>query len=155
MPAFLAKTGYRNPTDPSHTVFQDAWKTTSTQFPWFSSHLDKLKYFNDYMALRRGPEKSWLSVYPVEKEAKVRSRDLKAPLYVDIGGSIGHQCRQFKEFYPNLKGRVVLQDLGHSIENALVTEGVENMEHNFFDAQPIKGSFPSRLNSLNAFANFG
>jgi hypothetical protein len=139
LPAFLKKTNYRNPTDPQHTVFQDAWKTDTTQFPWFSSHPDKLKYFNDYMALRRGPETSWLSVYPVEEEAKIRSDVPDAPLYVNIGGSIGHQCAQFKEKYPDLPGRVVLQDLDHSVQNALQTPGVENMVHNFFDPQPLEG----------------
>lgn len=140
MPAFLAKTNYRNPTDPEHTVFQDAWKTSGTQFPWFSSHPDKLEYFNQYMALRRGPEKSWISVYPVEREARIRSSNPKAPLYVNIGGSIGHQCKQFKERYPNLQGRVVLQDMQHSVDNALPTPEVENMVHDFFEVQPLKGS---------------
>jgi hypothetical protein len=115
----------------------------STQFPWFSDHPDKLKYFNDYMALRRGPEKSWISVYPVEEEVKRWSSDrtTDAPLYVNIGGSIGHQCKQFKEKYPNLEGRVVLQDLEHSVNNAMQTPGVENIIHNFFDPQPLKGQF--------------
>jgi hypothetical protein len=98
------------------------------------------------MALRRGPEKSWLSVYPVEEEAKQRSDLPDAPLYVNIGGSIGHQCAQFKEKYPDLPGRVVLQDLPHSVDNALQTPGVENMAHNFFDPQPLKGQ--SILQSL-------
>lgn len=113
----MKKTSYRNPTDPHHTVFQDAWKVETTQFPWFSQHPDKLKYFNDYMALRRGPEKSWLSVYPVEEEVKRWSGKWSATnlLYVNIGGSIGHQCKQFKQKYPDIPGRVVLQDLNHSV----------------------------------------
>ena len=60
-------------------------------------------------------------------------------LYVNIGGGIGHQCAQFKARYPDLPGRIILQDLEHSIEQALKTPGVENMVHDFFEAQPVKG----------------
>jgi hypothetical protein len=67
-------------------------------------------------------------------------------VYVDIGGNIGHQCAEFKEAYPDVPGRVVLQDMAHSIAAALPTPGVEKMVHNFFEPQPIKGaSFRSKL----------
>jgi hypothetical protein len=106
-----------------------------------------LAYFNDYMALRRQPELSWLSVYPVVQETKDwDAADNSKAIYINIGGGIGHQCKQFKEKYPDLPGRVILQDLSHSIANALPTPGVENMEHDFFQPQPIKGKF--RFGSL-------
>lgn len=93
------------------------------------------------MALRRTPEVSWLSVYPVAREVEGwDSKDNTRAIYVNIGGGIGHQCKQFKDKYPDLPGRVILQDLPHSIAKALPTPGVENMEHDFFQPQPVKGS---------------
>lgn len=133
-------TGYVNPTNELKTVFQQAWGTSLHHFSWFAEHPEALQYFNDFMALRRQPDISWLSVYPVEKEAA--GCDSARPVYVNIGGGIGHQCAQFKDKYPALAGRVILQDLPHSISNALHTPGVENMAHNFFDPQPIKGTLP-------------
>lgn len=124
-----------------HTVFQTAWKSNLHHFAWFKDHPDKLRFFNDYMALRRRPEPSWLSVYPVKEETK--DWDPEAPVYVNMGGGIGHQCAQFKERFPDLPGRVILQDLRHSIDEALPTPGVENMVHNFFDPQPVKGLYLS------------
>ncbi|KAH7325878.1 S-adenosyl-L-methionine-dependent methyltransferase [Stachybotrys elegans] len=138
LPKFMKKTGYQNPTNEVETVFQDAWNTTDHAFAWFRDRPENLRYFNDYMAFRREPTLSWLTVYPVEEEAKDWPAD--RPLYVNIGGGIGHQSAQFKEKYPDLAGRVVLQDLPHSIEKALPTPGVENMVHNFFEPQPIKGA---------------
>lgn len=91
------------------------------------------------MAFRREPKLSWLTVYPVEQETHGWD-DASRPIYVNIGGGIGHQCAQFKEQYPNLPGRVILQDLPHSIAKAMPTPGVENMAHNFFEPQPIKGA---------------
>ncbi|KAM4056182.1 o-methyltransferase [Hirsutella rhossiliensis] len=138
LPSFLHKTSYRNPDDEMHTVFQDAWNTTRHGFAWFEDHPDNLRYFNDYMALRRGPDLSWLSVYPVGQEA--RDWDPQRPVYVNIGGGIGHQCAEFRGRYPDLPGRVVLQDLAHSIAKALPTPGVENTVHDFFEPQPVKGA---------------
>ncbi|KAL2756635.1 hypothetical protein ACRALDRAFT_1075525 [Sodiomyces alcalophilus JCM 7366] len=138
IPAFLKKTSYKSPSDEIHTVFQDAWKTDKHAFAWFADHPEKLDYFNDYMAFRREPELSWLTVYPVEEET--RGWDASRPVYVNIGGGIGHQCAQFKERYPNIPGQVILQDMPHSIAKALPTPGVDNVAHNFFEPQPVRGA---------------
>ncbi|RYP14776.1 hypothetical protein DL765_006132 [Monosporascus sp. GIB2] len=138
IPAFLKASGYKNPNDEVRTVFQEAWKTTDHAYAWLGAHPENLSYFNDYMALRREPQFSWLGVYPVPEEAKGSMPE--RALYVNIGGGIGHQCAQFKDRYPDIPGRVILQDLPHSIEKALQTPGVENLAHNFFDPQPIKGA---------------
>ncbi|KAI1370088.1 S-adenosyl-L-methionine-dependent methyltransferase [Hypoxylon crocopeplum] len=135
LPSYLEKTGHKSPTDEMHTAFQDAWSTPLHAFSWFAGQPRHLAYFNDYMALRRQPELSWLAVYPIEEEAK--ELHTQRPVYVNIGGGIGHQCAQFKEKYPNLPGRVILQDLPHSITKALPTPGVENMAHDIFEAQPV------------------
>jgi hypothetical protein len=122
-----------------HTVFQDAHNTTLHAFSWFSEHPENLTYFNNFMAFRREPELSWLTVYPITEEAK-DCNDANRPVYVNIGGGIGHQCAQFKKAYPDIPGRVILQDMPHSIANALQTPGVENMAHDFFEPQPIRGN---------------
>lgn len=121
------------------TVFQYTHNTTERQFDWFDHHPDKLAYFNDFMATRRKPAVSWLSVYPVEEETKSLSDPSRA-LYVNMGGGVGHQCAEFKASFPHVPGRVILQDLPHTIETALQTQGVENMAHDFFTPQPVKGA---------------
>lgn len=142
LPNFLKRTKYQNPVDEQNTAFQEAWKTQLHAFQWFGENPEHLAHFNEYMALRRQPKLTWLSVYPVREQINGRdARDGTRALYVNIGGGIGHQCRQFKEQYPDLQGKVILQDLPHSIEKALPTLGVENMEHDFFQPQPIKGKF--------------
>ena len=55
------------------------------------------------MALRRGPNVSWLSVYLIEEETK--DWDPAGLAYVNIGGGIGHQCAQFKERFAHVPGR--------------------------------------------------
>lgn len=89
------------------------------------------------MALRRKPDVSWLAVYPVAEETAGFKGDRAA--FVNVGGGIGHQCAEFKRAYPEIPGRVVLQDLQHSIDAALPTPGVDNMVHDFFEPQPVEG----------------
>jgi hypothetical protein len=98
------------------------------------------------MALRRKPDLSWLSVYPVVEET--RSWDPERPVFVNVGGGVGHQCAQFKEKFPDVPGRVILQDMPHSIAQALPTPGVENMVHDFFQPQPVKGKLMNLRHKL-------
>ncbi|KAK4158684.1 O-methyl transferase [Cladorrhinum sp. PSN259] len=121
LPDHLKSTGYKNPQDDTHTAWHDAFKTDKGPFAWFADHPDNAAYFNELMAKRRTPDLSWLSVYPVQDEAKDWPAD--KPLYVNVGGSIGHQCAQFRQKYPaaSLPGRVILQDLPYAIAAALPT----------------------------------
>lgn len=137
LPEHLKSTGYKNPEDETNTAFNKAFGTDKHVFFWFGGQAERLKYFNDYMALRRTPDVSWLSVYPVVEEAKGVTAD--RAVFVNVGGGIGHQCAEFKKAHPDIPGRVVLEDLQHSINAALPTPGVENIVHNFFEKQPVKG----------------
>ncbi|RYP50584.1 hypothetical protein DL768_003929 [Monosporascus sp. mg162] len=138
LPAFLEQTGYKNPADNTHTAFQMAFHTDLDSFAWFAHNPTHLAHFNAYMALRRKPDATWLSVYPVAAEAAGWTAE--EFLYVNIGGGVGHQCAQFREKYPTLPGRIVLQDLPHSVAQALPTPGVENMTHDMFEPQPVVGA---------------
>ena len=139
MPKFLEKTKYQDITDNMHTVFQDALKTDDPVFLWYPKNPEMFAYFNIHMASRREAMTTWLDVYPVEQETKGWNPD--APVFVDVAGGIGHQCAELKAKYPNLPGRVVLQELPHCIDQAVPTPGVENVVHDIFTPQPLKGTF--------------
>ncbi|GAP82371.2 putative O-methyl transferase B [Rosellinia necatrix] len=138
LPELLKQTGYKTPVDATKTAFHLAFHTTLDPFAWFAQNPSYLAEFNTYHALRRQPDATWLSVYPVEAEAAGWQAD--QPLYVNMGGGIGQQCAQFKDKYPGINGRIILQDLPHSVAKALPTPGVENMAHNMFEPQPVAGA---------------
>ena len=91
------------------------------------------------MTAARSGEKNWLDGFPFEAEVahNVKPDEI---LFVDVGGGIGAQCRNIKARFPDLPGRVILQDLPPPIKQALLVEGMEPTVHNFFTEQPIKGS---------------
>ncbi|ORY02353.1 S-adenosyl-L-methionine-dependent methyltransferase [Clohesyomyces aquaticus] len=138
LPGFLRRHNYSNIEDGENTVFQDAFKIKLPAYQWFAINPERLRWFNDYMSSRRHSTETWLSVYDIEPDQlKCHSGD---EIYVNIGGGIGQQCQEFINKFPNTAGRVVLQDLSHTIEQALQTPGVRNMAHDFFKPQPVLGA---------------
>ncbi|KAF4620123.1 hypothetical protein G7Y89_g14699 [Cudoniella acicularis] len=140
LPSFLKRTRYQTPTNPTPTVLQSAYNFPGTAFEWFGTQPENLKYYQEYMAGRRQlTQEMWFSVYPVSAETEGLT-DPENPLLVNIGGNIGHSCTFFKENFPDIPGRIILQDLAENIAVALKTKGVENMVYNFFEPQPIRGA---------------
>lgn len=124
-----------------HTVVQDAFNLAKGEnaFDWLRRNPKKLEIFQKFMSIRRqGVQETWLSIYPVEEETKGWSPDM--PVFVNIGGNVGKQNAEFKDKYPRVPGRVILQDLAENIEKAIQTPGVENMVYNFFTPQPVHGT---------------
>jgi len=61
------------------------------------------------------------------------------PFFVDVGGGHGHQCVQLIQKYPNLHGRITLQDLPQAVNNLPPIDGVAAMAYDFFEKQLIEG----------------
>ena len=92
---------------------------------------------------------SWFHHFPVQEKLAVEERT--APLIVDVGGSKGHDLVKFKQCYPSLQGRLILQDLPEVIEEAKALgnlDGIEAMAYDFFQPQPIKGAKAYYLHAI-------
>ncbi|KAJ5279452.1 hypothetical protein N7478_004824 [Penicillium angulare] len=140
MPRYLAETGYKNPTSFTDGIFQRAHKTDLHTFAWVHGDPVRSAHFNHFMKAQRGSQVKCFELYPFDKESE--GWPSEKPLFVDVGGGAGYQTASFKEKFPNLPGRVVLQDLPEPVEDAklVVPSDVERMVHNFFEPQPIKGA---------------
>jgi hypothetical protein len=97
------------------------------------------------MAMQAGGKTMWADegAYPVRERLGNASDD--EALIVDIGGGAGHDLKGFRARYPDLKGRLVLQEMPYMVEK-IKREGacegiVELMDHDFYEEQPVKGLF--------------
>lgn len=65
-----------------------------------------------------------------------------APLIVDVGGGYGQEMVAFHKAHPDRSGRLILQDLGPTIQRVDVAaiSPVEATVHDFFAPQPVKGA---------------
>ena len=114
LPAVLKKQGYRDPTDPLNTAFHAGHNTTLSPSEWITQNPTTAKIFFDYMQVQRADQWSWLDQPQAPlKYFKLSESDAAKgrPMFVDVGGGAGHQCIALREKHPQLKGRVILQEV--------------------------------------------
>ena len=147
LPSFLARTGYRSPTESARCPFQDGVKTEEGLFDWLPKHPKYFQNFTLFMTGMREGRSTWLDFFPfdeqVSKGFETRG-NLDSVILVDVGGGIGHEVEQIKKKYPQIAGTFVLQDKPDTLEQALKIPGMQVMPHDFFTPQPIEGqlNFP-------------
>ncbi|KAL9119115.1 MAG: hypothetical protein Q9187_004328 [Circinaria calcarea] len=142
VPARLAERGYRNPSNSMETALQKDYGAGKTFWQILNERPKELRDFMTFMASQREGRPSWLDFYPVQSQLiEGFSGSTDAVFFVDIGGAGGHECRALKAKYPDLPGRVILQELSGAIEQVKAQEakGMEAMVHDFFQPQPLKG----------------
>ncbi|KAF7595501.1 hypothetical protein BBP40_005837 [Aspergillus hancockii] len=136
LPKFLKKTGYADPATSSRLAFHDAKNWDGGVFERINAFPEEGALFDKYMQFQQNNVTNWANIFSLV-DGKASPDEV---LFVDVGGGIGHQCARLRAHYPDLQGRVVVQDVERVIDAAVPIEGVEKMAHNIFDPQPIKGA---------------
>jgi demethylsterigmatocystin 6-O-methyltransferase len=103
-----------------------------------ASHPEQAKSMGLVMALQRG--NTWLDNFPVEKDLGEFPTKPEDVLFVDVGGAFGQQAAAFRHAFPNLPGRIIVQDLPVTLMSAKPIESLEFVAHDFHKPQPIKGA---------------
>ena len=138
MPDYLEQNGYKNPDNAFDGPFQFAMQTKLHYFEWLKSSPRDQHAFNTVMSIsrmNRGEE--WFKFYPIEEKLQVLSD--QHPALVDIGGGLGHDLITLQRNFPNLRGRLVLQDLAIVINEIKdLPFGIEAMAYDFFTPQPVQ-----------------
>jgi demethylsterigmatocystin 6-O-methyltransferase len=135
-------TNYQTPSDPRNLPFNLAFGP-DLFFEWVPKHPEVLQSFQQWMTCQREGHTHWLDFYPFEQQVVqgFDDQDPDAVLLVDVGGGMGQEIREIKARFPELPGRMILQDLSSTIER-VQAEGAGSMEamaHDFFTPQPIQG----------------
>ncbi|KAJ6021914.1 O-methyltransferase B [Penicillium herquei] len=138
-PAFMKENNYPDIQDNVKTPFQKSMNTDLPAFMWLQGHPENRDFFNLHMKCNRAGMPTFLDVFPVLEKATELNPE--RALFVDIGGGIGQQAIAFKEKYPELEGRVIVQDITLATADAIQHPGVEAMPYDFFSPQPIKGRY--------------
>ena len=141
IPAYLKKTGYKNPGDIANGPFQFAHKTQNPFFIWLAEYPEHAQQFNNYMSGYRQGKSSWCDegFYPVTERIG-QALNSETPLLVDVGGGLGHDLLELRAKHPELSGRLILQDQADVIKQVGSSDkGIELAVHDFFTPQPVKG----------------
>lgn len=143
-PEFFRKNNNQFPSSAADTPFQLAFNTPLVYFEWLGQNPELAKDFQQWMTLNQKATSSWVDWFNVQDHIMDGFNAVESAenvFFVDVGGGEGSFVRQFREKFPDVSGRLVLQDLPHVVssidKNTL--PGVELAAHDFFTPQPIKG----------------
>jgi O-methyltransferase domain len=144
LPQFLASSGWQNPGDYDRSAFQYAHRTDLGLWEYLKQEPERTKVFNSGMRsiATIGGSSKGAGAYPladVLSKEPVKDTDV---VIVDVGGGRGQALEAIKSSYPDLGGRMVLQDVQDVIDDARsggLPEFIESQVASFFDKQPVKG----------------
>jgi demethylsterigmatocystin 6-O-methyltransferase len=135
LPGFSKEHKYQDMTDSNDLPFHKAMKTELTPFEWMKQDGEQMKALGHIMVLDSAD--SWVSSYPVEQAIGNFKPANDSALLVDIGGGFGQHSVAFKSKFPDLTGRIIVQDVPSTLAHAPRVEGIEFQTHDFFTSQPI------------------
>ena len=71
----------------------------------------------------------------------MRVKSDSEPLLIDIGGGLGHDLIAFRKRFPELSGKLIVQDIPVVVDSIKdLPTGINAMTHDFFKPQPVKGA---------------
>ena len=145
LPDYLKSISYESPKDHSHTLFNYALGTPQNMFAWLQTQPELLATFSATMAASttlktRGVLITLSRLFPYNNSSSSAEDAEDKVLLVDIGGGKGSLMEKFRMQRPDLRGRVILQDLAGVVNGRASAHGVEYMAHDFFTPQPVRGN---------------
>lgn len=156
LPAYLARTGFRNPTSATDGNFQQLLGSGTDYFKYATARPPAEKEFNDVMECRnRHHLQPWIDLCPTPEliVAPARARGDGRPWLVDVGGGKGHDIEKFRRRHaaelPAEGGALVLQERPDLAEDmAALDPAITFMPHDFFTPQPVRGARAYYLHSV-------
>lgn len=140
LPELLESTSYRNPDDPKNTAVQKAFGSPDTDLLGILSTKPQAGMGFGMLMGTWGEGHDLLQhLYPIQSLINTYDGSTSPVMFLDVGGGYGQKAIALKKDFPNLPGKVIVQDLPTTIEHAPKVEGIEFAAHDFFTAQPIKG----------------
>ncbi|KAL1977238.1 hypothetical protein VTN31DRAFT_97 [Thermomyces dupontii] len=138
LPEYFRATSARDTTSMTDNPY--AWgngQVGKTFFEIISQDPRRIQQFNIAMSTQDNTLPV-LGMYPFGEELANASDLENRALIVDIGGGRGHSLVQIRERWPELKGRMILQDRPVVLDSIGELPGIEKMPHDFFTEQPVK-----------------
>lgn len=145
LPNFLATKGYKNPTDYDDSSFQYSHNTKLGLWEYLREEPERARVFNSGMRSLAtvGGALGNAGPYPFGEELGNEGVGEEGVVVVDVGGGSGHVLEAIKVAFPELKGRMVLQDVQDVIDEATagrLPDFIEPMAASFFERQPVEGT---------------
>ena len=142
LPQYFKAHGYKCPQDATAGPFQQVFRTNLPTFEYWATLPGVMQTFNTYMTGNQSSRPSWIDWYPIEERLlRGIKADDNAVVMIDIAGGRGHYLAAFRERFPYIKGRFILQEVPDVIDDIQnLDSSIERMKHDMFGPQPVKGN---------------
>ena len=110
------------------------------------AHPEDAKWTFRYMEAHKAAAPTWMDGSVPISDFELSGADIEKGrvMAVDVGGGAGHQMLALRRAFPELKGRLVVQDVALMIDQVdrevAEASGLEPMVHDFYTPQPVKGA---------------
>lgn len=145
-PAFVALNEVLGNAQPGKTAFKLGQHSEEDFYTWMETHPVQQGAFHRFMEAQFAMLPTWLDVISFDTEV-ARDAGAHDVVFVDVGGGNGSQCATLRKAFPDLKGRIILQDRPAVLEKALTVDGMEPMAHDFLTEQPVHSELIHRARS--------
>lgn len=144
-PEYFKQNGWRLPRSMNDGPYQYAEGTTDDPFTHMSKKPGVMENFNVFMqGLFGTPHRlGWTDGWFPIRESILNGFDAEKGEYcfVDVGGGKGHEAELLLKKFPDMEGRLVVQDLPFVVDDIQnLDPRVERMYHDFTKPQPVKGA---------------
>ncbi|KAF3010834.1 hypothetical protein E8E13_008765 [Curvularia kusanoi] len=135
-PAFIALNEKLSNPQVGCTAFKLGQHSEEDFYTWMETHPVQQGAFHRFMEAQFAMLPTWLDAVSFDTEVAqgVGAEDV---VFVDVGGGNGSQCAALKKAFPELQGRMILQDRPAVLEKARKVEGMELMAYDFLTEQPV------------------
>ncbi|KAL3475962.1 S-adenosyl-L-methionine-dependent methyltransferase [Aspergillus californicus] len=142
VPEFLRKHDYKLIEGPTSGPWNGAMGVDEIIWEWLAKDSDRLDITNSFMEGDRGSRPPWVEWFPVEDQIIKPFTGGDGDIFlVDVAGGRGQDLKTFRDKFPQAKGRFILEDLPHVVEQCLPDIGVEKLDFDLFKPQPITGAY--------------
>lgn len=135
-PAFIALNEVLGRPEAERTAFKVGQHSDQDFYTWMETHPVQQGAFHRFMEAQFAMLPTWLDAVSFDAEV-AQGASPEEVVFVDVGGGNGSQCAALKKAFPELKGRIILQDRPAVLEKALKVDGMELMAHDFLTEQPV------------------
>lgn len=145
LPDWLKSIEYKDPLGIQPAAWGSALHTDQHPYAWLGDNPWALDLAIAYMRIQREGRPVFFDALDFEDRFAQGTTD-STVLFVDIGGSTGPQSIALRERYPNLPGRVIIQDRPEVVQQAKQkldsSSNIDVEVYDIFTPQTIKGMPP-------------
>ncbi|PGG95911.1 hypothetical protein AJ79_09821 [Helicocarpus griseus UAMH5409] len=142
LPEFFSRTKMEDPTVARPLPWNISTGSDLSVYEWLAENPRERDAFNDFMFVQTTGLAGFVEKFPLDQYLDISDATNRIQ-FVDVGGGSGHISRAVLARYPSLYGKIAVEDREDAntvTRSDFSKDGIQNIVHDFFTPQPLKGA---------------